>query len=1502
MFYDNQLQNHLETASSLKIDSAVIAEWNMNFAENIEKVGNYRFRPGYETPSSVKYGIINNTYDPQDNGYFYTDATDADVMIDGGYEDENTKGTPFKTVKEKEKMLFSLEDCFGRFRPRSGINKLRFFKNTYTHTSNINMARRPRYYMAHKNDKFKYWCSFRTASLIGELPAGQEIPSTSYERGIANRTVNGKHYIDDAVPFVVYKDSVPANRLVIKMQTHIGDIDLGSFTNSSGNYDDPFYGEENKRTPARWSIQYLEDKSWTTAISFNENTTRPDGSPLIGPDGYLELQYGLIVPEQLRDIFLNVGSYTSETLLPTRSTNGYGYFVKSNSETRGKFYVWLDNLDGYYEFVPQYGWAPYAQEVGTNSSFVTDFTNPDYFVESGKTVYREFDYINGVRIVIETMNKEGSTFDLIEMSPRLAADITERTTSFNIKKPASDLGVSGMPVGDLLVSTGNIEIFDFDDAFNEANTNSIIGKYSNHNLQIKFYEQVKDVPQVDGNGDVVGFASYFIPMKTMYADGFPSVNSGDRTVKIELRDMFIKFESTIAPEIVIRNASVSYAISLLLDNIGFSNYIFKRNADEKEVTIPFFFIPPNTSVAEVLKSIAISTQTAMFFDEYNNFVMMSKNYIMPTVEERSTDMTLIGTNDQEKSGIVKNKLINGRTKLANIIQLASEENKIYNNGNITYTTRYIQKERNFLTNPSIMEKDYSWKYKPVLLWQVTPENSRISYNDELATESSYALAAVALKSDLSAEVPTVVNNVLQNNVMDLGESVSNLLRYSGYFYANGEIIRYDAIEYSITGNETGDASRSSSYNVWIADVQDYQREFSKLKFNGKMYPTGLVRIYAEPFYETDASNPSIVKLKNGPVAKHGRSQFATGVKDSSGNFVPVSHQAGLDPYWKEESTIAGCEMQSQYMFTQSKFTGPTTNGIAGKIVTPGSNQETNVDQLAKKGARRTGILKNYQGTPNKLVEENSYKQEIPGSGLVQSSAFVLSGPNNFSEWTVKPINFISYAYKTLTNKFTHFGTRIRIAGTIENSADKIQTAIGSSTYYDILNGSKQEALNVSGGSGGLGVLVNPDTNSGYYFELVALSQENSLKDANNEPISLSDMFFYKIKKDSANANAIPVVLWEGVGNIVIGDDNFVNAGRVTETSVLPDYDISVEYKQLGSALRFYLYVNGRLLTTVDDPNPETDEAGNVKLYNNVAMFVRGTAKCIFQNIYALGNNYSDNTMQKIDTPVNSVFGDTEINVSEALSKYALNGFVQSVYLSSINPNTPPKENIYFEEFGTIMREAAYFDIKYEKAYPSFRSLILPTFNRVKSYVTSSFMPTAYGAEFIIFNATDSTISLADDSENYLQISGITFTQATQNQLSVDQYFNKKGELSNPTYVTSTTVESPLKIKESFNDIKFSRQKYGMLEFSLDAPYIQSHDDAYDLMGWLLSKVTSPRKAIGIDLFGMPTIQLGDIVEVDYTNKDSNEVVSSSSRFVVYNIEYSKSVEGPSMTVYLSEVM
>jgi len=137
--------------------------------DNIFKTGNYRYRP---TDSNVQYRTLPISFDPLDVGNYYTGATDADVVVDGGF---TNSGTPQKfTLKdEKIKMLYSLEDCLKPFRPRSGINKAVFFENNnvnnFTTTAltlpntaqyealreraNGAFAQRPRYYMGSRYDQ-----------------------------------------------------------------------------------------------------------------------------------------------------------------------------------------------------------------------------------------------------------------------------------------------------------------------------------------------------------------------------------------------------------------------------------------------------------------------------------------------------------------------------------------------------------------------------------------------------------------------------------------------------------------------------------------------------------------------------------------------------------------------------------------------------------------------------------------------------------------------------------------------------------------------------------------------------------------------------------------------------------------------------------------------------------------------------------------------------------------------------------------------------------------------------------------------------------------------------------------------------------------------------------------------------------------------------------------------------------------------------------------------------
>jgi hypothetical protein len=273
-----------------------------------------------------------------------------------------------------------------------------------------------------------------------------------------------------------------------------------------------------------------------------------------------------------------------------------------------------------------------------------------------------------------------------------------------------------------------------------------------------------------------------------------------------------------------------------------------------------------------------------------------------------------------------------------------------------------------------------------------------------------------------------------------------LPRYKGYFYANGEIIKYDAVEYAVDGVGI----------VWISDVQEYSNYFQQLPFNGSIYPTGLVRIFSEPYYTSggsidhnvpyvDADGTSYDGGFRGAVAKHGRGQFGTDI---------VKHNAGLDSHWTNENNMYGCYMDSRFLFnrkiervfngTQStigsavvkdiKVTNIDNNdfvvldaSLSGKSFSDGSGP-INSNTKAR-GSTVNGIIKNFLSS--------DYDSEIPFTfqqdstpGTMQSSALIFNGPN-FN--TANPINFVSYIHKPLTDSFNHFGTRMRIIGQLEDT-------------------------------------------------------------------------------------------------------------------------------------------------------------------------------------------------------------------------------------------------------------------------------------------------------------------------------------------------------------------------------------------------------------------------------------------------------------------------------------
>jgi len=434
---------------------------------------------------------------------------------------------------------------------------------------------------------------------------------------------------------------------------------------------------------------------------------------------------------------------------------------------------------------------------------------------------------------------------------------------------------------------------------------------------------------------------------------------------------------------------------------------------------------------------------------------------LPEDDQRSLDSLLLG---QEEEDI-----------LPNIINLSSEDKRIYNEGRINYTTRYLQRAISQYRQAPFTDRFKTYGYKPALLWEVAGKEQLRSQNELPQQSQGFVLSAAPLNTSLDDNPPFIENGEIVNNVIDLGENIDNVSSYNGYFYANGEVIQYDAMEYAITGNFD-----SEENVVWIKDNQEYQRYFSKLPFNGKMYPTGSLRIFVEPEYATNGEQPILLNVK-----KHGRGQFGTPI---------VSHPAGLDQYWIDNDTVKGCvQLTEDYLFNTSEFIQYPTlkNDSAGKFDNrlPAVTDTKNVD-LFSRNSTRNGIIKNFRA--NKYYTENEVDYfDTARVGTLQSSALVFRGPEIPA--TMRTADFVSYVYKELPEPYKHFGTRMRIIGKVESTNQKSQTPLGAFPLFETiaLNVDEPEKnIQIFGGAGGLAFNLNKETNVGYYFEIISLTQDN----------------------------------------------------------------------------------------------------------------------------------------------------------------------------------------------------------------------------------------------------------------------------------------------------------------------------------------------------------------------------------------------------------------------------
>jgi hypothetical protein len=1443
VFEDKHLISHLDSNQSLTVEAGCFIEVNQNDLENVDTIGVYKYGDLKEyqirqwTGDSSQYWVHQDIVSSLKNSQI--DVSDY---------------TYFGPRKKSD--YFSLVDCFTEFRPRSGINKMiQPMTENRSYVDDFSSVRRPRYYPCSVEDKFKYWTSWDTdrGPFVGVSDEGGSI----------------KH----AAPFIVFKTPSAINKITVKLQTNMGES-VGTKASRVGR-SDPLSNPSLSTLPSDWKIQYLDvHNTWQTAFAFS----RWESENIDPSTGIVDLVYTVRNPNPALYPFFVLKDYIdSVEQLPSAAYLGEAFCVGRNQASLGDLWVWTGgvwantgNID--------YHWRLADYTVNPEEYSVKDFVDP-LFVNPTATSrsngdafdnYSGIVFSKGLRILVNSMVARDKPFELIELSGRLFANVSDMVINYGVDKSISDED-SVLPVGGLSVSNGNVTLANMDLELNRemeydpvTRRGSILANRVRRNTKFLFYEIVREV-DVDG----VKYDK-FIPVKNLYVVDKPTAINGTQDVSVPLRDFNFRFEEERCPNIVLKDCSLSKAVAVILDSIGFSNYVFhfgdrktfKEDTSPLDTIIPYFFVNESQTIAEVLSQLSIATQCAMFFDEYNSFVVMPREHFNSPAK-----YVLRGNNGGLYPNIEEMNL--------SVSTIADAE--------ITFTHRDIArgnipiKQIGESGTRDVGEAGNVTAYRPSSVWDV----SKL----EGATLSA-APINTSLTQDLPSYSPSSPDGV-SNNTFDLG-IYAQYFPFSGLVAMNGEVIEFDAKEYMIDGKQVWVSSKNH-----LAELTG-RSPFSMSDGSGQMiFPSGKMRISTE------------LEVVDGLVSlvSHGRGMFGTTVQFHSA--IPSKWLDGPTYKFTDVAfgTLYGREPLSQFTF--GRFDEPCRYA---QLAVHNSSSNYIYNSLHS----RNSVLAQSPIT----ITPASVTQFSAERRIMRSSALSFAGAANASMNDVfMKTNLIDGGHYNL------FGARIGIVG--RQFGEGKQDASGSQTLgiYRLASDDPPIDYSVEGAGGGIVLWSNRSTapsgltsNDGYYFEILALSSSYRVDQSSGETeVVFANVNFYKINRGKIGAGAaqnVPIKLFSTYADILVTSGSQAVRDRTIPTDLTTVYDLAVEVKPVGTfgnyQRAFHLYVNDVAVGVVYDSEGGArgyfPEGGTNSATTELGVFVRGSSEIQVEHLYAVGTDSIE--------PSPIFVGQNVMTRPRPFKVFS----PSSIFAAASLDGGRNRGAIYYEEFGTTAREAksveAVFDV-----YPVMTSAIArrPIFDR--NFTVSGYYADPYKAHFVVWSHADRLIDLGQE-ESTLSIIGLPFENNPEKKISIDEFLTGFYDgASSASYSNGNQFRKRLLASRAAGQTE---------KISFESIFIQNRDYALKMMRWLSGFMGMERTELDVQAFGVPHLQLGDIVSVDYSIPHYVETtvpantetvtpltpafvqkeipfVDNNKRFMIQSISVDRDLDGPSYLLHLVEM-
>ena len=355
--------------------------------------------------------------------------------------------------------------------------------------------------------------------------------------------------------------------------------------------------------------------------------------------------------------------------------------------------------------------------------------------------------LNGIRLIVTSINRPDAHLNLIELSPRLESDLSEYVVSYESTSSMSEANFL-TPLGQASSNTASFNISNLDGLFNNENQNSIYYKLVDKNAKATM-DLIYSF--VDGTTETVREF-------TMYVDQW-----GDGTeleLQATLKDSSKFFQEEKVPSILFENVTVGEAVWRICDSIGFHNFIYDRKESDPSSSLPYFWTDGENTVWEALQQLAEATQTAIYFDEFDVLRIKTREAAYDLAKSPTWALEATDTGG----------------KLADVVEAQVVADYEANIVNVNYKDTKVSDD-----NKGFPEMH--------VLWQ--PEETFVLRSSQLIEGITPASTVVRIDAKEVATWP-----------------------YEGMFNIEGELIKYDAKEYTYY-SKSGQLT-----TVWVNSLED----------------------------------------------------------------------------------------------------------------------------------------------------------------------------------------------------------------------------------------------------------------------------------------------------------------------------------------------------------------------------------------------------------------------------------------------------------------------------------------------------------------------------------------------------------------------------------------------------------------------------------------------------------------------------------------------------------